>query len=95
MTLRIAVNPAGQSGFVADQANSARFKYLLGQEAGVKAVLAQKLSVKPVPKTALVEAQIALGSKDQATRYAGAFVWLLQGLCGEQVQVTLAEQSIR
>ena len=49
VTLRIAVTPGDQVDFVAGRGNSAQFKYLVGKQSGVKPVLAQKLSVKPVP----------------------------------------------
>ena len=95
VTLRIAVAPGEQSSFVSGEANSARFKYLVGRQAGVKPVLAQKLTVKPVPKSALVEAQIGVLTKDEGRRYAEVFVGTLQALCGRQAQLVLAEQSIR
>jgi len=95
VTLRVAVTPSGQADFVAAQARSARFKYLIGKQAGVKPVLAQKLSIKPVPDSSLVEAQIAVPTRDEGRRYAEGFVATLQLLCGRQAQLALAEQSIR
>lgn len=95
VTLRVAVSPREQSAFVTGQANSARFKYLVGKQAGVKPVLAQKLSIKPVPNSSLVEAQVGVQTKDQGQRYAQVFVGTLQELCGSQAQLTLAAQSIR
>ncbi len=95
VTLRIAVNPGGQSGFVASQANSARFKYLMSKQSGVKPFLAQKLLVKPVPNSPFLEAQVGVQSKDEGRRYTEAFVTTLQALCGRQVQLALAEQSVR
>src|SRR5207249_5125171 len=53
VTLRIAVTPGEQADFVTRQANSARFKYLIGKKAGVKPVLAQKLLVKTAPNSSL------------------------------------------
>ncbi len=95
VTLRIAVTPGEQVDFVTGQANTARFKYLVGKQSGVKPGLAQRLSLKPVPHSAFVEARIGVLTKDEGRRYAGAFVETLQALCGKQAQVALAEQSIR
>jgi hypothetical protein len=95
VTLRIAVTPAEQLNFVTGRGNSAQFKYLVGKQSGVKPVLAQKLSLKPVPHTALVEARIGVLTKDEGRRYVEVFVETLQELCGTQAQLALAEQSIR
>jgi hypothetical protein len=95
VTLRIAVNPVERSAFVTGEANSARFKYLMGKQSGVKPVLAQKLSVKAVPNSSLLEARIGVLTRDEAQRYVGGFVETLQQLCGSQVQVALAEQAVR
>jgi hypothetical protein len=95
VTLRIAVSPAEQVGFVAGRANSAQFKYLLGKQAGVKPALAQKLSLQPVPHSSLLEARIAVPTKDEGRRYVEVFVPTLQDLCGGQAQLALAEQSVR
>jgi hypothetical protein len=95
VTLRISVSPQDQSGFVAAQANSARFKYLLGKQAGVTPTLAQKLSVKPIPNSSILEAKVGVLTKEEGQRYATAFVELLQALCGKQVQIVLIEESSR
>ena len=95
VTLRIAVTPGEQTDFVIAQANSARFKYLAGKKSGVKPVLAQKLSIKKVPNSSLVQAQVGVLSKDEARRYVEAFVETLQEECAGQAQLTLVEQSIR
>ena len=95
VTLRVAVTPQEESGFVAGQANSARFKYLVGKQAGVLPVLAQKLSVKSVPNSPLLEGQVGLLTKDQAERYVAGFIDTLQTVCGSRVKVALAQQSIR
>jgi len=95
VTLRITVSPLEQVGFVTGRANSAQFKYLVGKQSGVKPVLAQKLSLKPVPHSSLLEVRIGVLSKDEARRYVEVFVPTLQDLCGQQAQLTLAEQSIR
>ena len=93
--LRIAVTPREQVEFVTGQANSARFKYLVGKQSGVKPGLAQRLSVKPVPNSSLVEARVGVLTKEEGGRYAGVFVKTLQALCGKQAQLVLAEPSIR
>jgi hypothetical protein len=95
VTLRIAVSPAEQVDFVTGRANSAQFKYLMGKQAGLKPALAQKLSLKPVPHSSLLEARIAVPTKDEGQRYAEVFVETLQDLCGGQAQLALAEQSVR
>jgi hypothetical protein len=95
VTLRIAVSPADQVSFVAGRANSAQFKYLLGKQTGVKPALAQKLSLQPVPHSSLLEARIAVPTKDEGRRYVEVFVPTLQDLCGGQAQLALAEQSVR
>jgi hypothetical protein len=95
VTLRIAVTPGEQVDFVVGRANSAQFKYLMGKQSGVTPVLAQKLSLHAVPHTSLVEGRIAVLTTDEARRYVEVFVPTLQDLCGQQAQVTLAEQSIR
>jgi hypothetical protein len=95
VTLRITVTPGDQVDFVTGRGNSAQFKYLVGKQSGVKPVLAQKLAVKPVPHSALVEARISVLTKDEGRRYAEAFVETLQDLCGKQAQLALIEQSVR
>jgi hypothetical protein len=95
VTLRIAVTPGEQVDFVTARANSAKFKYLVGKQSGVKPVLAQKLSLQPVPHSALVEARIGVLTEDEGRRYVEAFLPTLQDLCGRQAQLTLAAQSVR
>lgn len=95
VTLRVAVSPGEQADFVAALAKSSRFKYLAGKLAGVKPVVAQKLSIKLAPNSSLVEAQIDVPTRDEGRRYAEGFVETLQLLCGHQARLTLAEQSIR
>src|SRR5512136_2097179 len=80
VTLRVSVTPAGQVDFVAGRANSAQFKYLMGKQCGVKPVLAQKLALKPVPHSSLVEARISVLTKDEGRRYVEVFVPTLQDL---------------
>ena len=95
VTLRIAVTPGEQVDFVTGRGNSAQFKYLVGKQSGLKPGLAQKLSLKPVPHSSLVEARIGVLTKDEGRRYVEVFAPTLQELCGKQVQLVLAEQSIR
>lgn len=95
VTLRIAVTPADQTNYVIQRASSAQFKYLVGKMSGVKPVLAQRLSLKPVSNTALIEAKVGVPTKDQAQRYVEVFLPTLQGQCGSQARLSLAEQTIR
>jgi hypothetical protein len=95
VTLRIAVTPGEQVGFVTGRANSAQFKYLVGKQSGVKPVLAQRLSLRPVPNSALVEGRIGVLTADEGRRYVEAFVPTLQELCGGQAKLSLAAQSVR
>jgi hypothetical protein len=95
VTLHVNVSPADQTDFVAAQAKSARFKYLMGKDAGVKPVLAQKLSVNAATNSSTVEVQIDVSTRDDGQRYATGFISTLQLLCGKQARVTLADQSIR
>jgi len=74
VTLRLAVNPENQLDFVIRQAESAKFKYIVGAKSGVKPVLAQKLSVKTVPKSSLAEAHIEVTTKAYGQRYIAAFL---------------------
>ena len=95
VTLRIAVSPSEQVGFVAAQANSARFKYEMGTNAGVKPILANKLTVKAVPNSALVEMQVGVQTRSQGWRYVESFVKKLQAQCGRKVQLTLKHQAVQ
>jgi hypothetical protein len=95
VTLRIAVSPAEQLSFVAGRGSSAQFKYLMGKQSGVKPVLAQKLSIQLVPDSPTLEARVGVPTKEEARRYVDAFVPTLQDLCGREVKLTLAAQSVR
>jgi hypothetical protein len=94
VTIRIAVSPETQVDFVVGRGNSAQFKYLVGKQSGVKPVLAQKLSFKPVPHSAFVEARIGVLTQEEGRRYEEVFLETLQALCGNQAQLAVAEQSI-
>ena len=95
LTLHIGVAPAEESGFVLAQLNSARFKYLMGRQTGVKPVLAQKLEVKPLPNSSKIQARLKVVTVDQARRYVEVFLPTLKEQCGARAQLTLVEQSIR
>ncbi len=95
VTLRIGINPEGESTFVIAQANSARFKYLMGKQAGVKPVLAQKLEAKAGPKSSQMEARLSVATVEQARRYAEVFVPTLQEQCGARARLSLVEQFVR
>jgi hypothetical protein len=95
LTLQIGVAPPEQSVFVAAQANSSLFKYLMGRQSGVKPVLAQKLEVKVAPNSSRVEARVSVLTTDQARRYVEVFLPTLQRQCGLQARLALVEQSIR
>ncbi len=95
VTLRVAVSPIEQVAFVTGRANSAQFKYLVGKQSGVKPVLAQKLTLRPVPQTSFVDARISVLTREEGRRYVEAFVPTLQDLCGQQAQLALAAQSVR
>lgn len=95
VTLRLSAAPAEHLDFVRAQVNSARFKYEIGQKAGLKPVLAQKLSVRPVPQTSLLEMKVAVQTRAEGRRYADAFVEVLQAQCGPGVELRVVECSIR
>ena len=95
VTLRISVAPTEQTDLVAGKANTALFKYVVGKTAGIKPGLAQKLEVKPLPNSSVLEAKAGVATKEEGQRYADAFVPALQDLCGKQVQLTLAEKTVR
>jgi|SRR6516162_9982965 hypothetical protein len=95
LTLRIAVTPSDQSDFVVAQANSAKFKYVVGKKSGVKALLAQKLTVTRVPNSSFVQATLHVPGQNDAQRYEEAFLQTLQEQCGGQAQLALVEKSIR
>ena len=94
VTLRVEISPADQVTFVAAQANSARFKYQSGKKAGVKPALAQKLSVKVVPNSSIMEVLVGVETKEEGGRYADSFVRILQAQCGDDVQLKLVGLSI-
>lgn len=93
--LRISVVPAEQVQFVSGQANSARFKYLTAKQAGIKPALAQKLTVKPVPNSALLEAELRVATQEDAQKFAAGFAETLQLLCGTQAQVHVVPAAVR
>src|SRR5207253_649444 len=84
VTLHIGVAPPNQLKLVTAYASGARFKYLIGTQAGVRPVLAQKLTIKSAPNTSELEATVGVETKAQAERYAESFVETLQGVCGAE-----------
>ena len=95
VTLRIGISPEGESTFVIAQANSARFKYLMGKQSGVKPVLAQKLEVKAALKSSEVEARLNVATAEQARHYVEVFIPTLQEQCGARAKLSLVEQVVR
>ena len=93
--LRITVTPKEELEFVAAKAKSPLFKYLVGKKTGVKPGLAQRLEIKAVANSSVLEAKMVRMTKAEDQRYAAAFVEVLQDMCGKQAQLTLAEQVVR
>ncbi len=94
VTLRLAVTPPQQSAYVAGIANSARFKYVLGKQAGIKPALAQKLEAKAPANSPIVEARLGVLTKEEGQRCLEAFARTLQVLCGTQARITVIERSL-
>lgn len=95
VTLRVTVTPQEQAGFVAANANSARFKYEIGTRAGVRPLLSQQLTAKAMPEPGLVEMRVGVQSKAEAQRYADSFVEILQAQCGSAVELKLDKRLIQ
>jgi hypothetical protein len=95
VAIRVAVSPAERSKLVAANASSARFKYMMAKQSGVRPVLSQKLAVKPVPNSAEIEATVRVETQEQGERYANEFLDTLQNLCGKEAQVTLVSKSVK
>ena len=95
VVLRVSVTPGEKVGYAMDMAKSGRFKYMLGKISGAEPFLAQQLTLKAVPNSSLIEAQIRVQNPEEARTYAEAFVGVLQDLCGPQVQLALDRQTIR
>jgi hypothetical protein len=95
VTLRLAVTPPDKTDLVAGYANSSRFKYLMAKKAGVKPVLAQKLSVKTLSNSTDLEAQVGVETRDEGQRYIDGFVETLQGLLENQARLALSGQSMK
>jgi hypothetical protein len=94
-TFKIRVSPPEQLEFAANKANSPFFKYLVGKKASVRPGLTQKLQVKPVPNSSLLEAKIGVMTRDEGQKYADGFVEVLQDLCGKELQLSLVEKPSR
>ncbi len=84
VTIRVAVAPDNRVEYVTGQANSAKFKYLMGRQSGVK----------PVRDSKLLEAQVSVANREVVTRYAAIFADSLQYVCGQDSHITLAGKSI-
>jgi len=95
VSIRIEVTPPEQSGFVAGQMSSSRFKYLAGKLAGVGPAIAQKLTVKPVANSPLLDAEVHMQTREEAQKYLAGFLETLQTVCDTQAQVALKQQSIQ
>jgi hypothetical protein len=93
-TIRVAVTPPEQLDFVVAKANSTFFKYLMFKKTGIKAA-AQKLEVKPVPGSGLLEATIGVMTSEEGKKYTDNFIETLQDACEKQAQVALAPGSLR
>jgi len=94
-TLRISVTPREQLNFVAAQANSSLFKFVIGREAGLAPGLMRKLEVKPDSDSSVIDAKVAVRTRDEGQRFSKAFVAALQSLCGNQAQLSLASQAVQ
>lgn len=94
VVVRLTVAPPQQVAYVAGIANSARFKYVLGKQAGLKPALAQKLEARALPKSGMVEARLGVLTKEEGGRCLEAFPRTLQVLCGSQARVTVIERSL-
>jgi hypothetical protein len=95
VTLRLAITPADKANFVAGYANSSRFKYMMAKKAGVKPVLAQRLTVKPFPNSTDLQALVGVESKVEGQRYIDGFVETLQSLLEGQARLALTGQSLK
>src|SRR5215472_8508579 len=84
LTLRFSVTPSEKSEFVIAEANSAKFKYLVGKKSNLKPLLAQKLSVTRVPNSSFIQATLHVPGQSEAQRYEAAFLQTLQEQCGGQ-----------
>jgi len=95
LTMRLSVEPSNQVAFVVREAGAARLKYLAGKQSSVKPVFAQRLSVEPAPEPGQIVAKVAVENREEARRYAEVFLRLLRAQLGNQVRVTLVEQTVR
>ncbi len=93
--LRLTVSPREQMDFVIGQAKSAKLKYDVGKLAGLKPILAQRVSIKPVPNSSLLEVQVGVETKEEGQRFIEAFVNLLKARCDKTAELAVVEQSIR
>jgi hypothetical protein len=94
-TIRVSVAPPEKLDFVVSKANTPLFKYLMSKKSGVKAGLSQQMEVKAVPGSALLEAKVGVMTTEEGKKYAEGFVETLQDICGKEVQLTLAEKTVK
>jgi hypothetical protein len=95
LTLRLSVSPAAQADYVEGQGSSAKIKYDAAKQAGMKPALGQRLSIKPLPNSALLEVRAGAETRDEARRFGQAFLQLLKERCAGQAEVTLVEEQVR
>lgn len=93
--LRIKVDPADQLDLVSEKARSPLFKYLIGKRTGVKPAQAQKLEVKTLPRSSLLEARVLLWTQEEGRQYTEAFVPVLQELCGSGARLSMVEPAAK
>ncbi|HEY5914237.1 MAG TPA: hypothetical protein VJA21_26920 [Verrucomicrobiae bacterium] len=93
--LSFSVAPKEQVEFVMGQARSAKLKYDVAKEAGLKPALGERLIVKTVPGSALAEAQVRVGTKEEGERFVSAFMAVLQMRCQAQAKVALTRSEVR
>src|SRR6184192_2814375 len=81
--LRITVLPADKLDYVAGKADTPYFKYLMSKKSGIRPGLAQRLEIKLVPGSSVLEAKIGVMTDEEGKRYADGFVATLQEICGK------------
>jgi hypothetical protein len=95
VTLRLSVSPADRADFVVGQANSAKLKYDVARLAGARPSFVKRLTIKPVPKSSLLEVKVGVETMKEAQQLVDAFVQVLQAACGNGVQLAVVEKTIR
>ena len=95
LKILIRVTPPEEADFVISQANSAKLKYDAAKKAGANTAWAKRLSIKPVPKTSLLEVQVGVKTKEEGRLLASAFMETLNGECSPKAEVTLTQLTLR